>query len=391
MTVAPARNPNPERAAMNNPRLTCIRKSASRFIAALLAVAILGSPSTLHSMKTPVLTAPASNETRMRVTAMVVRMAVNPLARHPQDRRFETRTVALSPAFPAVSPRLSGGRTRRIASVKIPAEMAPPSPAAMAHAQASLELLKNMPGAAPALRDAAARPDKSAVPPRSILALGDSLSIGLADALEAHFAQTPGLRFAKCGKVSSGLARPDFFDWGKRAEELAMAHKPDVAVIMIAANDNKTMTTPAGARVAFGRPGWNEEYARRVQDMIDILRRHNPDAKIFWAGAPVMADAGLDKDIRTIHGVIKAQLAKNPEAWFVDTRGALAGADGRYAQYLPSASGKARKIRAADGVHLTAAGASLLAETCLDAMSRRIVLAVREKPAPLMLSENAVR
>ena len=349
-------------------------------------------------MKTPTadIQAPTSNVARMRITAMVVRMAVNPLSRHPLDRRLEARLAPLSPAFPAASRPLPEALARRIASVKIPAAPASASPDAMAHAQASLELLKNMPADAPGVGfspDKEALTDSPDLPPRSILALGDSLSIGLADALEIRFAKTPGLRFAKFGKVSSGLARPDFFDWEKRMEALASAHKPDIAVIMIAANDNKTMTAPSGARLAFGRSGWNEEYARRVQNMIDIIRSHNPDAKIFWAGAPVMADASLDQDIKTIHSVIKAQLALNPQAWFVDTRPVLADAAGRYAQYLssPALSKKPVKIRAGDGVHLTAAGAELLAETCLTAMSQRVNLAGRALPSDLMLSENATR
>lgn len=376
---------------MTQTRRIHAHNTVARILAAVLVVALLAAPAPLYSMKTPAPKAPASHETRMRVTAMVVRMAVNPLSRHPLDRRFEARAAALSPALPAAPRTLPEEQARRIASVKIPARTTPPSPDAMARAEASLELLKNMPGPAPASQEPPARPDEPAASARSILALGDSLSIGLADALERRFAKTPGLRFAKFGKVSSGLARPDFFDWEKHAEELARQHKPDVAVIMIAANDNKTMTTPRGARVAFGRSGWNEEYGRRVQNMVDIIRRHNPEAKIFWAGAPVMADAGLDTDIMTIHGVIKAKLSRNPQAWFVDTRSALADAEGRYAQYLPSSSGKPQKIRAKDGVHLTAAGAGLLADACLEAMSRRVVLAGLEKPAPLMLSENAAR
>ena len=70
---------------------------------------------------------------------------------------------------------------------------------------------------------------------------------------------------------------------------------------MIATNDNKTMTRPDGSRVAFGRPGWDAEYARRVRRLVELARTGNPAARVYWIGAPVMAFKGTEqRDTLTI-------------------------------------------------------------------------------------------
>ncbi len=281
-----------------------------------------------------------------REAASVIRMAVDPMRRHPLDGRLDVRRAALVPLRPV------GKRTL-------------PSPAA--------RRIVNAPAAMPS--------------PRSVLVVGDSLSITLASALERRFAKAPRIRFAKLGKVSSGLARPDFFDWDANFERLVRRHRPDTVVVMIAANDNKTMHTPAGRAVFFPRRDWKAEYRRRVRNLAAAARRRNPGARLFWVGAPVMADPGLNRDVGVVNAVVAETLAGEENAWFVETKQILADGEGRYARRVAAPSGRRVTVRAGDGVHLTRAGGELLADACLKAMEARVDLAaLAEKP--LVVSER---
>ena len=312
--------------------------------------------------KTPP-TAPDRHALRATVAPYQVRLAVDKNAVHPlsgpvavhDDRRLGSpgrmlRLISLAPPEPAVA--AAPEPARAVAAVK------KTSPARLSSAQPAPSLPRQ-----PAPQEVAA----ATAPGHTILVAGDSLSIYLADALRPLLGTRPGTAFNARGKVSSGLARPDFFDWEREMAALAKT-RPDTVVIMIAANDNKTMTRPDGVNVTFGRPGWNAEYARRVHRLVALARSGNPQARIYWVGAPVMADARLNADVAIINAVIAKEIAALPGCRFVDVWRTLADASGHYARALPAPGGP-RTARTPDGVHLTAYGARLLAHAALGAMS----------------------
>lgn len=300
--------------------------------------------------------APDSHAMRAAVTPHEVRLRVDRTAAHPLSGPVDVRRTDRLGAH---------GQRLRLVSLATPGPAPVPAPAVKNPSPPAASV------AVPAPRQTAttAREDRvAAAPGRSILVAGDSLSLFLAEALRPMLGGRPGTAFASRGKVSSGLARPDFFDWEREMAALAAANRPDTVVVMIATNDNQTLTRPDGTKVVFGRPGWEAEYARRVRRLVELARRGNPDARIFWIGAPVMADARLNADVAAINGVIARQMAALPGCRFVDVSRTLADAAGRYAPALP-APGGARATRTKDGVHLTSYGAKLLAHAALASMS----------------------
>lgn len=198
---------------------------------------------------------------------------------------------------------------------------------------------------------------------QSILVVGDSLSIPLGERLETYFDLRSGVEFHRQGKVSSGLARPDFYDWEAVLQRLARAYQPDLLVVMLGTNDFKPLKVNAGS-LRFGSNAWNREYGRRVQRLIDIARAHNPRVAVYWVGAPVMGKKDLDQAVRHVNKVIQVQVERNRNSQFIDTRETLADASGRFALFANTDQGRV-KLRADDGVHLTNVGATLLADRCL--------------------------
>lgn len=199
----------------------------------------------------------------------------------------------------------------------------------------------------------------------SVLLVGDSLSIGLGKQLERIFSDVPDVHFARLGKVSSGLARPDFFDWEDRLDKMAAAQRPDVVAVMIGANDNKTLTDGDGRPVYFDSPEWDALYTEKAARLFAICRKYNPDVRLFWIGAPVMKDAVLAGDVRRINAVLADLCAGEKNCSFIDTGTVLADENGRFTMYARAESGDLAPIRVEDGVHVTAAGARIMAEHCL--------------------------
>ncbi|GAB6036389.1 hypothetical protein JCM15519_09480 [Fundidesulfovibrio butyratiphilus] len=207
----------------------------------------------------------------------------------------------------------------------------------------------------------------------SLLVAGDSLSIGLGEQLERTLGQEPGLRFRRLGRVSSGLARPDFFDWEATMTALVERMHPDVALIMLGTNDSKLLRTEDGSQLsaAFGSPEWDRAYAAWVERILAICRAANPGVIIFWVGSPVMADPGLSRELKHVNAVISRVVAAHGDCYFLDTWELFSGPDRRYVSAKPDLA-DGSTLRARDGVHLTQAGAQALAEFCRWAMESRV-------------------
>jgi len=205
----------------------------------------------------------------------------------------------------------------------------------------------------------------------SLMVVGDSLSISLAEQMEFNLSQATRLSFAKLGKVSSGLARPDFFDWDRHMEEMAARNRPDAVVVMIGANDNQHLRQADGSLIYFGTPEWDRAYAAKVRRVVDTCRRYNPKATIFWMGAPVMASQALSQDLRHINALVAAVMERNRDCHYVDTWRLFSGQSGEFVRAKAEVAG-GQPLRARDGIHLTPAGAQALAETCLNALGRQV-------------------
>ncbi len=92
-------------------------------------------------------------------------------------------------------------------------------------------------------------------------------------------------------KVSTGLARPDFFDWPARFDEEVPKVNPGIVVITFGGNDAQGLSDKSGTFI-FGTPtgdatadaGWREEYGKRVGQVMDTLTQGG--RTLIWVGIP---------------------------------------------------------------------------------------------------------
>ena len=175
------------------------------------------------------------------------------------------------------------------------------------------------------------------------------------------------------GRLSTGLERPDVFNWFTHVRKVMESKKPRAVVLMFGGNDFQGYMTgaPEGVDVGtFGSPSWREEYRRRVATIMDTIVRRN--GFVVWIGLPISKDAEQTAKYDVINAIVQSEAAKRKgRAAYLDTYFFFAGEDGGYAQYVEDSAGRLVKMRADDGVHFERAAGDLIAEKVVDALDER--------------------
>lgn len=169
-------------------------------------------------------------------------------------------------------------------------------------------------------------------------------------------------------KISTGLARPDYYDWPAHLEEDMQQQDPEVVVLLMGANDDQPLLLPDGSYADFGTPAWRAEYGRRVGAVMDRLTAEG--RLVFWVGLPPMRSGEFQAHMDVVDDVLRAQALTRNDVTYIDSREVMSNGDGAYAAYLPDASGQQALMRAQDGIHLTLAGGTRLAATVVDTIRR---------------------
>jgi uncharacterized protein len=214
--------------------------------------------------------------------------------------------------------------------------------------------------------------------PATIFVAGDSLSFEFGTSLYRIATSEHVYRAAGDGtvdfKVSSGLARPDYFNWPAELSHQVAVLNPQMVVLMLGSNDNQPMLAPDGHTYAFATPGWIREYHRRVGAVMDQLIARN--RWVVYVGVPILATRNNQWPI--INTVIEQEAAKRARAVYVDSFTLFQDPNGKYTQYLPNAAGQLVQVRTPDGIHFQRAGGDLLAHKTLDVMEHTIVRVARK-------------
>lgn len=196
---------------------------------------------------------------------------------------------------------------------------------------------------------------------------GDSVVRDAGESLLRLAADDSRLSAALHYEIATGLARPDYYDWPAALANDAENLRPEVALIMFGGNDAQGIVEPDGTvQPSVDTPGWRAEYGRRVGLVMDSL--YARDRLVLWLLQPPMRDDGFDRRVRVINEVVTEAARGRSWVTVVDTADVL-GAGGRYADRLP---GIDEDVRQDDGIHLSRAGADLLARHLLRLVSAAI-------------------
>jgi hypothetical protein len=165
-------------------------------------------------------------------------------------------------------------------------------------------------------------------------------------------------------KVSSGLARPDFFDWPAEIDTKLPAVDPDIVVATFGGNDAQGLAVQNGEFI-IGDPVANEaewvaEYTERAGAVMDQLLADG--RTLIWVGIPNDDNPDVTERMAIQDRAAKAAAAERPEVIFIDTWKRFSGRDGGWAEFvIDPRDGQGKDVRADDGFHLNQTGAEILA------------------------------
>lgn len=165
-------------------------------------------------------------------------------------------------------------------------------------------------------------------------------------------------------KVSSGLSRPDFFDWPARFAEAIAAYDPDIVIVTFGGNDAQGLADVSGEFIVGGptddTKDWKKEYSRRVGEVMDLL---SADGRtLVWVGIPNDNNPDVTARMKVQDDVVRNQAADRPDVIFIDTWRRFSGRSGNWAEYvIDPRDGQGKDVRADDGFHLNENGAEILA------------------------------
>ena len=191
-----------------------------------------------------------------------------------------------------------------------------------------------------------------------IVVVGDSLAVGLSRAIGASL-DPDRVRVVNQGRLASGLARPDAFDWPTEVGRIARAFRPHVVVVMLGSNDAQPIGYPGGHLVPLFTNDWVRAYRDQIRRLINTAR--DGGARVVWVGLPPMDDRFRHVWARRLNDHYEAEAAGRRGVALLDTWGAFAGRGGRYRAYARDTRGRTQLIRAGDGVHFSTVGYHMLA------------------------------
>lgn len=199
----------------------------------------------------------------------------------------------------------------------------------------------------------------TAAAPLRVLIVGDSVGLDMGGALQSDLAGTGVVNAGLDGRESTGLTRPDYFNWPGELSNDIRADNPQVVVVMIGANDAQDFLGPPDT--PYASPAWNGLYAQRVAQFMQIAG--STGALVVWVGMPPMQNPTLSAQMADLNTIAKQQAAAaKPPVTFIDTDKSLGTPTGGYTAFTTNAAGQIVNTRTPDGTHLTPGGGQVVAQ-----------------------------
>lgn len=202
--------------------------------------------------------------------------------------------------------------------------------------------------------------------PLQVYVAGDSQATYLGQALTTE-ADLP-FEVETDDRISTSLARPDYFDWPTRWAQVIAESSPEAVVLFIGANDHQDMADAAGDRLVEGTDAWQAEWRARLITALDVLTADG--AVVFWVTQPPMRDGRLDEGIQQLNQLAAAVIAERSDVVAVDIW-ELFGGEAGFSERVTGPDGDTIEARIGDGVHLSRSGASWVGELVEQAIELR--------------------
>jgi len=263
-------------------------------------------------------------------------------------------------------------------------------------------------------------PRKLETPPsNTVVVVGDSFADWLAYGMDEFYTDQPEIGIERKIAATSGLirydAKNDHLDWWQVIKDALASEKPNAIVVMLGLNDRSPLRDNTPPPPTTKRPGepapqgtnqgashqstsqppqdkavgpadseappenaaqtdaqrpvpggsydfhtdqWAELYGKRIEEMIATLK--STGVPVIWVGLPAIRGTKSNSDISYLDELYREH-AERAGIVYVDVWDGFVDDQGHYAVEGPDFEGQTRRLRSADGVHFTKAGAMKLA------------------------------
>ena len=212
----------------------------------------------------------------------------------------------------------------------------------------------------------------TAAAPLDLWVGGDSMTQVFGESFVRLAAETGVIASTLDYRISSGLTRPDFFNWPGRFADVISETDPEVMIVMFGANDAQGLALPTGVFQPF-EDEWVAEYSARVGFVMDQLTADS-DRLVIWVGQPRMRSDSFDARMQRLNEIYEGQAELREQVLYFDSVPLFSNDSGAYEAFLPALDGAVRDLRQGDGVHLSRPGGDLLADAVLDLLGEQIDL-----------------
>lgn len=206
-----------------------------------------------------------------------------------------------------------------------------------------------------------------------VLLLGDSNIYGALGKEIARALPAMAFEVVRRGKPTSGLARPDFFDWFNTARELIDRHEPDVVIIMLGGNDGQRLERVhehEGERILWrDERAWRDEYFHRVRDLMTLLRGEH--RRVFFLSPTNRRPRLAREKMLRVREVQRAAADSIDGVEWIDMFPLSSDANGNWLKGTTDARGARVRYRRSDGIHLTPEGAAVVASRVVERLVQR--------------------
>jgi hypothetical protein len=191
----------------------------------------------------------------------------------------------------------------------------------------------------------------------TVLLLGDSLlATGFGEYLQRRLDDHPQIRCVRRAQSSSGLSRPDFFDWMEAGRQEIDRHQPDAVIVILGGNDGQGITERDGKAVArWGEATWASTYRQRLESFLQIISA--PGRRIVWLELPTTGLGRFERKLGLIRNLQREVLSARADAVHLETRPFFIDDKGKALVHAKVEGFRGRKrLRLNDGIHFTVAG-----------------------------------
>jgi hypothetical protein len=206
----------------------------------------------------------------------------------------------------------------------------------------------------------------------NLLATGDSMIESVDRVLKHRLERRRGTSVRSDLHSSTGLSESFTLGWVRRADEQAQTLQPDVTAMFIGATDDFPVITPEGGTAACCAAGWIAGYSRRVETMMRSYLREGRSL-VYWMTLPTPRRRDLARIYRGLNVAIQGAAARVGDGVSVIDLVPVLTPHDRFRQNV-TFRGRTVRARDADGIRLSAAGASIAATLLIDRLRDAHVL-----------------